>query len=114
MREALARSDRDFLSSDEIGHEPSRLISTLTLVLRRPIEVAGSLTIAGFVAVILVNALSMQAGPHPAPFFGREGAARAQANAAARQSIQAPPARQPVAAAPAGEAAPPALPDTSA
>ncbi|MDQ0469712.1 peptidoglycan-binding domain-containing protein [Labrys wisconsinensis] len=104
MREALARSDRDFLS-EEAEFESSRLLSTLMLVLRRPIEIAGSLTMAGFTAAIIVNALGMQVGPHPAPFFAREWPLRAADSAL--PPAPTPPAR------PVAQAAPPAAADAS-
>jgi peptidoglycan hydrolase-like protein with peptidoglycan-binding domain len=68
VREALARSDRDFLSEDE-GPASSDVVEALHFLLRRPAEIVGVLTMAGLSAAILFNALVMQTGAHPAPFF---------------------------------------------
>jgi peptidoglycan hydrolase-like protein with peptidoglycan-binding domain len=75
VREALARSDRDFLSEDDRG-EPSDIVEALHFVLRRPAEVVGVLAMAGVSAAILFNALVMQSGTHPAPFFPSRNPAR--------------------------------------
>jgi peptidoglycan hydrolase-like protein with peptidoglycan-binding domain len=72
VREALARSDRDFLMSDEVDEDPSRFLGALKLVLNHPIEVAGSLAMAGVIVAILFNALAFQSGLHPAPFFAQQ------------------------------------------
>jgi peptidoglycan hydrolase-like protein with peptidoglycan-binding domain len=74
VREALARSDRDFLSEDA-ANEPSEFLATMQFILRRPIEVAGVLTMVGLTVCIIVNALALQTGPHPAPIFPRGQAA---------------------------------------
>ncbi len=77
MREALARSDGDFLVSDKMEETPSRYIGVMRLVLQRPIEVAGIAVMAGLSLAILVNALALQSGTHASPFI------RAQDNAPA-------------------------------
>ncbi len=71
MHNALARSKRDFLLQEDMPQGPSRVLASLDLVLRRPIEVFGVLAISGFTVAILVNALAMQNGAHPSPFFPR-------------------------------------------
>jgi peptidoglycan hydrolase-like protein with peptidoglycan-binding domain len=75
VREALARSDRDFLSEDAAA-EPSEVLATLQFILRRPIEVAGVLAMVGLSLAIGVNALVMQTGAHPAPIFAAREAER--------------------------------------
>ena len=60
MREALARSDRDFMMSDDGDDNPSRLLGALQLVLNHPIEVAGVLAMAGLAVAIVFNAVALQ------------------------------------------------------
>ena len=72
MREALARSDRDFLLSDDVDESPSRFLEGLRLVLNHPLEVAGALAMAGLAVAIVFNAVAMQSGVHPAPFFAQQ------------------------------------------
>jgi peptidoglycan hydrolase-like protein with peptidoglycan-binding domain len=91
VREALARSDRDFLLTEPADDGPSRIVSALHLFLRRPVEVAGTLTMGAMTGAILVNALVMQTGSHPAPFFARQAAEQA---ALLRSRPQTVPARQ--------------------
>ena len=79
MREALARSDRDFLISDDAEEMPSRLIGALQLILSHPLEIPGALTMAGFAVAIVFNALALQTGMHPQPFFARPDQRQAQA-----------------------------------
>lgn len=102
MREALARSDRDFLLTEDADDGPSRILSALQLVLRRPIEVAGTLAMGALTGAILVNALVMQTGSHPAPFFARQ-AADSAALRARPPSIPARQAGDPAVAAPSPE-----------
>jgi peptidoglycan hydrolase-like protein with peptidoglycan-binding domain len=71
VHNALARSKRDFVLEEDMPQAGSRMIAYLDLVLRRPIEVAGVLAISGVTVAILVNALAMQNGAHPSPFFPR-------------------------------------------
>jgi peptidoglycan hydrolase-like protein with peptidoglycan-binding domain len=71
VHNALARSKRDFMLEGDMPQAGSRVLAYLDLVLRRPIEVAGVLAISGFTVAILVNALAMQNGAHPSPFFPR-------------------------------------------
>lgn len=86
MREALARSDRDFLS-EETGREPSEFLATVQFILHRPIEVVGVLAMVGLSITIVVNALVMQVGAHPAPIFPR---AEAPPPAVARRAEPSP------------------------
>jgi peptidoglycan hydrolase-like protein with peptidoglycan-binding domain len=71
VHNALARSKRDFVLEENMPQGPSRMLAYIDLVLRRPIEVAGVLAISGFTVAIVVNALAMQNGAHPSPFFPR-------------------------------------------
>jgi hypothetical protein len=85
----MARSDRDFVLDEE--GIPSRARHALRLVLERPVEVAGLVTMAAAAAAILVNALFLQEGMHPAPLFREAAVAPAAVNAP-----PLPPARQAV------------------
>ena len=75
MRAATARADDDEFSGRSVGRLPLALLGfVLRTILRRPKDslaagVAGSAAIA-----ILVNALFMQSGPHPAPIFANKPA----------------------------------------
>jgi len=75
VRAATARADDDEFSGRSAGRLPLVLMGMLLrTVLRRPKDslaagVAGSAAIA-----ILVNALFMQSGPHPAPIFANKPA----------------------------------------
>ena len=87
MREALARSERDFLMSDDAQEMPSRLIAALKLILNRPIEVAGVLAMGAVGVAIVFNALAFQSGVHPAPFFAQQQRQLAAAQRRAPQTI---------------------------
>ncbi|MDQ0394560.1 peptidoglycan-binding domain-containing protein [Labrys monachus] len=82
MREALARSDRDFLLSDTMEEVPSRLVGTLRFVLQRPAEVVGLVAMVGFGTAILVNALALQTVNHASAPFLAEQRAQQQGGAA--------------------------------
>jgi peptidoglycan hydrolase-like protein with peptidoglycan-binding domain len=82
VHNALARSKRDFILEEDMPKAGSRTLAYLDLVLRRPIEVAGVLAISGFTVAILVNALAMQNGAHPSPFFPRASLVGADPDAA--------------------------------
>jgi peptidoglycan hydrolase-like protein with peptidoglycan-binding domain len=74
VRAATARADDDF-SGRSAGRLPLAVLALLLrAVLRRPRDsIAGG--VAGFAAIaILVNALFMQSGPHPAPIFANKPA----------------------------------------
>ena len=90
MREALARSDRDFVMDETDTSAYSRLGAVLRLVLERPGEVLGSITLVGVAGVILANALFWQQGQHPAPLF-REQSREIDNAATLRTPIPPPP-----------------------
>ncbi len=73
MREALARSDRDFLLSDKVEEAPSRYVGIMRVILQRPAEVAGLAVMGGLSLAILVNALVLQSGTHASPFIAQRG-----------------------------------------
>ena len=75
MREALARSDRDFLLSDKVEEAPSRYVGIMRVILQRPAEVAGLAVMGGLSLAILVNALVLQNGTHTSPFIAQRGSA---------------------------------------
>lgn len=83
----MARSDRDFVLEED--DSPSRARLALRLMLERPVEVAGVLVLVAASAAILVNALFLQQGQHPAPLFRSAGVA-----APAADSPPLPPVRQ--------------------
>ena len=58
--------------SDYADERPSRARLVLAWLLRRPVDSAAALIAAGGVATILVNALFLQSGPHPAPIFANK------------------------------------------
>lgn len=66
-------SARSFDALDSIGDRPARS-GIAELVRRRPVDVLAGLVAAAGVATILVNALLLQEGRHPAPFFGEDAA----------------------------------------
>jgi hypothetical protein len=80
LREALARSDNDFLVAEPRRKKPAprkSAFSTLFAVGRffrgvatYPNRIAGALLVA-FAIAITVNALELQTARHPAPLFGR-------------------------------------------
>jgi peptidoglycan hydrolase-like protein with peptidoglycan-binding domain len=75
VRAATARVDDDEFSGRSVGRLPLILLGAfLRTVLRSPRDsLAGA--VAAFAAVaILVNALFMQSGPHPAPIFANKPA----------------------------------------
>jgi peptidoglycan hydrolase-like protein with peptidoglycan-binding domain len=70
VRERVLRADADdFDDGERAGERPSRAKLLLTWLLQRPVDSAASLIAAIGVIVILVNALFLQSGPHPAPIF---------------------------------------------
>ena len=75
MRAATARVDDDGFSGRSVGRLPLVLLGfVLRTVLRRPRDSLAA-GVAGFAAIaILVNALFMQSGPHPAPIFANKPA----------------------------------------
>jgi peptidoglycan hydrolase-like protein with peptidoglycan-binding domain len=75
VRAATARVDDDEFSGRSAGRLPLVLLGfVLRTVLRRPRDSLAA-GVAGFAAIaILVNALFMQSGPHPAPIFANKPA----------------------------------------
>jgi peptidoglycan hydrolase-like protein with peptidoglycan-binding domain len=73
VRAATARADDSYFSSRSVGRLPLALLGlALRAVLRRPRDSLAA-GVAGFAAIaILVNALFMQSGPHPAPIFANK------------------------------------------
>ena len=73
MRETVLRAgEPDFDVADDADERPSRLRLTLAWLARRPVDTAAALVAAGGVVTILVNALFLQSGPHPAPIFANK------------------------------------------
>jgi hypothetical protein len=80
LREALARTDNDFVMSEPRRKSPKR--SGVSGFLRRPKLIAGfaakhanfvmAAIFAGLLAAVLLNALIWQKSPHPAPIFARQ------------------------------------------
>lgn len=48
------------------------MLEVARFALHHPTEIAGALLAAGMTGAILVNALALQTGSHPAPFFSRQ------------------------------------------
>jgi peptidoglycan hydrolase-like protein with peptidoglycan-binding domain len=92
LREALARSDRDFVLEEPETPARRSLRSALRILLERPVEVAGAVAMAGVAGLILANALFMQQGQHPAPLFRAVAAAT---NPAVKPAPAARPAQSP-------------------
>ena len=99
MREALARSDNDFLVAEPRRRKPDPRKSSLNKLIgvarflggvaNYPNRVAGALLVAMAVA-ITVNALELQTARHPAPLFGHATASQVEP---APAIAPAPPAR---------------------
>jgi hypothetical protein len=99
LREALARSDNDFLVAEPRRRKPAarkgplnKLVAAVRFiggVANYPNRVAGALLVAMAVA-ITVNALELQTTRHPAPLFGHATTSQV---AAAPAVAPAPPAR---------------------
>jgi peptidoglycan hydrolase-like protein with peptidoglycan-binding domain len=70
VRAATARLDDDELSGRSVGRLPLMILAACWRVLRRRPRDSMAATVAGLAALaILVNALFLQSGPHPAPIF---------------------------------------------
>lgn len=114
MREALARSDNDFLVAEPRRRKPTpqpRRFGALTRIARfvkhvvnYPNRIAGALLV-GIAAAIAVNALELQTARHPAPFFGH-ATTFTQQPAAAPQTPRAEPQTMARTAPPAAATAP--------
>ena len=114
MREALARSDLDFIVTEEPRRKPraanpraaapakverqSKAALLLAFLTRRPGRTLAGVVVAGLVTGITLNAVQFQTGYHPSPLFGGP---RAAASAPKSLAAGAPPMPAPVAAAPA-------------
>ena len=129
MREALARSDLDFIVTEEPRRKPraahpraaapakaeqqSKASFLLAFLTRRPGRTLAGVVVAGLVTGITLNAVQFQTGYHPSPLFGgpRAAASAPKAVAAVAPPMPSPrpvslPAPAPVAAAPASAAPP--------
>lgn len=109
----LARSDHDFVLEDRKPRRSSgkrgarRWTAVLTTVFRNPGRTVVGAAAAAVGVGILVNALALQGGPHPAPFF--------KPPQAQKPAAPLPPARPAErAAAPAASATAPAAPQDAA
>ncbi|WP_276199741.1 peptidoglycan-binding domain-containing protein [Chelatococcus sp. XZ-Ab1] len=105
MREALARSDHDFVLYERPQgrtQQRGRIVAAsqrkafagrlMGLVLRRPSRTFGVVLAGGFAVAVAVNALVMQPRPHPAPLFTARGS-----EAPVRMAPPARPTPQPAA-----------------
>ena len=73
MRERVLRADGgDFDGGDFADERPSRVRLLMSRLLRRPVDSMAALIAAVGVATILINALFLQSGPHPAPIFANK------------------------------------------
>ena len=93
-------------------HAPrsSLLAATLRVCRGRTVAIFGTLATCGVVGVIVINALWMQSGPHPAPLLARKPAAEVQKSPGETTGTLAGSARARAAdpaPAPTGEAVPP-------
>jgi peptidoglycan hydrolase-like protein with peptidoglycan-binding domain len=70
VRERVLRADPGRFDAGDFAAEPSaRVRALLNGLRRRPIDTAAGILAVGAVAVIMINALFLQSGPHPAPIF---------------------------------------------
>jgi peptidoglycan hydrolase-like protein with peptidoglycan-binding domain len=70
VRAATARLDDDEFSGRSVGRLPLMILAACWRVLRRRPRDSMAAAVAGLAALaILVNALFLQSGPHPAPIF---------------------------------------------
>jgi peptidoglycan hydrolase-like protein with peptidoglycan-binding domain len=74
VRERVLRAGDDDFDAGDYADEgrPSRLREMAMWLLRRPVDSFAGLIAAGGTAMILVNALFLQSGPHPAPIFANK------------------------------------------
>jgi peptidoglycan hydrolase-like protein with peptidoglycan-binding domain len=68
----VLRADIADFGDGYVGERTSRVRSVLMWLLRRPVDSLAGLIAAGATAMILVNALFLQSGPHPAPIFANK------------------------------------------
>jgi hypothetical protein len=122
LREALARSDNDFLVAEprrrKAAPQPSRfgaltrIARIMKHVVNYPNRIAGALLV-GIAAAIAVNALELQTSRHPAPFF-RHATTLPQQPAPAPQAPQTVPQTMARTARPAVAIAPAPAPEPAA
>jgi peptidoglycan hydrolase-like protein with peptidoglycan-binding domain len=74
VRERVLRASDDDFDAGEYADEghPSRIREMMVWLLRRPVDSFAALIAAGCTVMILVNALFLQSGPHPAPIFANK------------------------------------------
>ena len=125
MREALARSDHDFILAEEPRRKPRaapckagmatgparprKAYVSLAFLTQRPGRTIAGAALTALVTGITLNAVMFQTGRHPAPLFGAPQAVVASARTAT-PAVAPMPAPRPVAPQPAPVAASPAQP----
>ena len=121
MREALARTDHDFILAEEPRRKPRaasakgaaasgpsrarRILASLSFLTRRPARTIVGATLTAVVTGIILNAVLFQTGRHPAPLFGGPQSAVALSKPAA-PLVPPLPAPRPAASTPAAASAP--------
>ncbi len=117
MREALARSDHDFVIAEEPRRKPRAAPAAraaeasprkrnvvLAFLMRRPGRTLAGVMVAALVTGIVLNAVMFQTGYHPSPLFGSpRAAAPAPKSVAAAPPLPAP---RPASLAPSAPVAP--------
>ena len=117
MREALARSDHDFVIAEEPRRKPRAAPAAraaeasprkrnvvLAFLMRRPGRTLAGVMVAALVTGIVLNAVMFQTGHHPSPLFGSpRAAAPAPKSVAAAPPLPAP---RPASLAPSAPVAP--------
>jgi peptidoglycan hydrolase-like protein with peptidoglycan-binding domain len=77
----------DFDDGADAGGRGSRARAVLIWLMRRPIDSLAGLIATGGTIMILVNALFLQSGPHPAPIFANKPAAAGGSLTAAEAAL---------------------------
>jgi len=125
LREALARSDHDFVIAEEPRRKPRAAKAAeasprkrnvvLAFLMRRPGRTLAGVMVAALVTGIVLNAVMFQTGHHPSPLFGSPRAA-APAPKSAVAAAPPLPAPRPASLAPSAPAPAPAAraPETPA
>jgi hypothetical protein len=117
LREALARSDHDFVIAEEPRRKPRAAPAAraaeasprkrnvvLAFLMRRPGRTLAGVMVAALVTGIVLNAVMFQTGHHPSPLFGSpRAAAPAPKSVAAAPPLPAP---RPASLAPSAPVAP--------
>jgi peptidoglycan hydrolase-like protein with peptidoglycan-binding domain len=93
VRERVLRADGDFDGGVFADERPSRIRMLMSRLLRRPVDSFAALIAAVGVATILINALFLQSGPHPAPIFANKPAQPAASNSLTPADTSLPRAR---------------------